>query len=370
MPTTLRLLLLFIALAIILLNGFYIPDIRYDLLNAIPTLAVACIALLIVTLRKRLWIRVLLLVPVTLIGAECALRCLGYQRSLVYERQGELLYTPKPDQDYLEKISLTRSHVNHYGLRGGPVDVQGRTIILCLGDSVTYGYGVDDEHTYPAELQRALDRRFPGRYAVLNAGVDGYPIDFMRQKFLYLWDLGIHPAIVIVSYSFNEGGWLPYLADSDTRTQAAIETRVDAKNRLRSFALYNLTVENWNRTTYNTMKKYAAAERKELSAGEAQALYRQHLQALYDELNAHHVTPIFALFAGYNWATGQFDTTSPFQQEFRKFAEGHSTYPVLSNEALVGASPAVRKPQYFQDQCHMTEGGNEKFAETVANSFK
>src|SRR4029077_3379621 len=148
-----------------------------------------------------------LLLPVLLLAAEFGLRCVSYNRSLLYERQGDLLYTPIPNQEYVEKISLTPSRINNVGLRGDSFDPHsGKAVILCLGDSVTYGYGVDDGHTYPAELQRALDQDFPGHFTVLNGGVDGYPIPFIRQKFLYLWDRGIHPDVVIVGYSFNEGG--------------------------------------------------------------------------------------------------------------------------------------------------------------------
>jgi len=123
---------------------------------------------------------------------EFSLRCFSYQRALLYERQGDLLFTPVPNQKYIEKISLTPSLVNSYGLRGGPVDTtSGRITILCLGDSITYGYGVDDGHTFPAELQKALDAKFPGRYQVLNGGVDAYPMALIQQKFLYLWNQGL-----------------------------------------------------------------------------------------------------------------------------------------------------------------------------------
>src|SRR5262249_22814795 len=151
----------------------------------------------------------------------------------LYERQGDLLYTPIPNQDYLEKISLTESRINEYGLRGSAVDPAGKEIILCVGDSVTYGYGVDDKNTYPAQLQDALDQKFPGRFLVLNGGVDGYPTPFMREKFLYLWNHGIHPALVVVGYSFNEGG-MGRFAYVDEKTKSQFAARVRMKNRLRS----------------------------------------------------------------------------------------------------------------------------------------
>jgi lysophospholipase L1-like esterase len=47
-------------------------------------------------------------------------------------------------------------------------------IILCVGDSHTYGAGVAESAAYPAQLERYLNEVDPeGRYAVLNRGVPG-----------------------------------------------------------------------------------------------------------------------------------------------------------------------------------------------------
>ncbi len=46
--------------------------------------------------------------------------------------------------------------------------------IIILGGSNTYGAAVGDEDTYPAQMQRLLDERNPGRFEVWNAGVCAY----------------------------------------------------------------------------------------------------------------------------------------------------------------------------------------------------
>src|SRR5262245_28184592 len=45
-------------------------------------------------------------------------------------------------------------HQNHWGFRGGPVEhAKGeRTRVLMLGDSFTYGVGVEDDETFSARL--------------------------------------------------------------------------------------------------------------------------------------------------------------------------------------------------------------------------
>src|SRR5215467_7622987 len=213
----------------------------------------------------------------------------SYHRSLVYERHGDLLFTPVPDQEYTEKVSLTHSFINAWGLRGAPVSTAGKQVILALGDSITYGYGVDDEHTYPASLQAVLDQKSPGQYAVLNGGVDAYPVSFERQKFLYLWNRGIHPNVVIVGYSFNEGG-LGHLVYSDQKTKDQFAQRVRMKNSIRSIALYNLVVENWARHDYDKMKKYMVPGTNftNMSEDDVNVLYARQLSEFVNDLRARN----------------------------------------------------------------------------------
>jgi lysophospholipase L1-like esterase len=390
----LQFVLLLFAIAAIMFSRVYVPNIHYDWLNIIPLLASVYVGYALVALSRTCghigyvarclsedssvrkpfgaflfspWLRSMLLVPVLLLVVEFGLRCVSYDRALLYERQGDLLYTPIPSQEYVEKISLTHSRVNNYGLRGGPIDLSGKQIILCLGDSVTYGYGLDDQHTYPAELQKALDRVFPGRFAVLNAGVDAYPTPLMREKFLYLWNQGLHPDVAIVGYSFNEGGLGRLVDGSDAKTKDLFASRVRLKNRVRSIALYNLIVENWARASYNRMKKYMVpgTNSRILPKEYLETRYQQSLQSLYDDLNSRHVKPIFLLFTGYDARTGQYDNQGPFQIKFADFAESHGL-PLLRSDQLLADAQTSGIQKYFQDQCHMNEGGTQKFGQELA----
>ena len=45
-------------------------------------------------------------------------------------------------------------------------------VILCLGDSITAGYGLDPEQSYPALLQKKIDAQ-GGNFKVVNAGQNG-----------------------------------------------------------------------------------------------------------------------------------------------------------------------------------------------------
>jgi lysophospholipase L1-like esterase len=395
--TRTRFYLLIASLLVIIFNRSLIPSIEFDWLNVIPLAATIYVGYCLVALEKTCghmtyvrrclstdpsvpkprgaflfspWLRSVLVLLVAAVSLEFGLRCLSYHRSLVYERQGNLLFTPVPDQDYVEKISLTYSHINSYGLRGGPVDASpGKQMILCLGDSVTYGYGVDDAHTYPALLQAALEREYPGRYVVLNGGVDAYPLAFEDEKFLYLWNRGLHPGVVIVGYSMNEG-WLDHVVDSSEEVKRQFVRRVWLKNHVRSFALYNLVVENWARNYYDRMKgklvpgtNFAALSKEELDDH-----YESRLERMVNHLRSRQVQPIFMSFCSFDRETGRYDSEGPFEKKFADFAHKTGIPMLRSDDVLREDEPAAADlAMYFIDQAHMNERGTGKVAEKLAD---
>ena len=104
----------------------------------------------------------------------------------LYQADKESLYTLRPgiettlhlrapDKAEAPEIPV---HTNSLGFRGEEVPLQkqpGEVRVLCLGDSYTFGWGVIEEHAYPAHLQAALQAGLPGRTVrVINAGTGGY----------------------------------------------------------------------------------------------------------------------------------------------------------------------------------------------------
>lgn len=78
--------------------------------------------------------------------------------------------------------------------------------ILILGDSFTFGTGVNMEETYPKVLESMLNRHIVNedkKYEIINAGVPGYGTE---QEYLYLEDLGKHyrPDLVIIGLTNND----------------------------------------------------------------------------------------------------------------------------------------------------------------------
>ena len=74
--------------------------------------------------------------------------------------------------------------------------------IVCFGDSITAGYGVDPGHSYPDYLQAQLNAR-GFHYQVINEGVSGNTTKDGVERIKDV--LQLHPAVVIVELGGNDG---------------------------------------------------------------------------------------------------------------------------------------------------------------------
>ena len=74
--------------------------------------------------------------------------------------------------------------------------------ILVVGDSHAYGAFVAPERSLPAQLQRLLDERAPGRHSVLNRGVPGMNSAQVRNR-LPVWLSRHAPDLVVVWVGIN-----------------------------------------------------------------------------------------------------------------------------------------------------------------------
>jgi hypothetical protein len=91
----------------------------------------------------------------------------------------ELGWVSRPDTVIEDLYGRGRSvTINAQGFRGKqPIAVEvpgGKLRVICSGDSMTFGYGVDDEETWPARLAQGS----PG-LEVVNMGQGGYGVDQM-----------------------------------------------------------------------------------------------------------------------------------------------------------------------------------------------
>lgn len=127
---------------------------------------------------------------------------------LLYQADPELGFFHVPDQQgWLDDGFAT---INGLGLRGAmPVMPKpaGTFRILAVGDSTTFGWGVNDDETWCAALERQFKEAHPDRRVeVVNAGVVSYDL---KQSARLLGRLAprLQPDVVIVGLFWND---LPY----------------------------------------------------------------------------------------------------------------------------------------------------------------
>ena len=97
------------------------------------------------------------------------------------------LYAPHPELGHVlapnretiitEPEYRITARTNSNGFRGAELSpkTEGTIRIVCFGDWLTFGEGVEDDQTYPILLEAALRRLYPGRdIQVINAGIAQY----------------------------------------------------------------------------------------------------------------------------------------------------------------------------------------------------
>ena len=78
-----------------------------------------------------------------------------------------------------------------------------RRTILAVGDSFTFGMGVGDHQTWPAILERRLNRRDPGSVRIRNGGTVSYGV-FQEMDLFRKRGLRTNPSLVIHGLYWND----------------------------------------------------------------------------------------------------------------------------------------------------------------------
>ncbi len=131
-------------------------------------------------------------------------------------------------------------HINTLGLRGPEIErtpPEGRTRILALGDSMTFGYYLEEDETWPVQLEARL-RAASRDVEVVNAGVGGWSIE-SETRFLEERALALEPDHVVLAFCTNDISELTRTAVYDSQKASVTRGRV-FKRTLYTSALYEL----------------------------------------------------------------------------------------------------------------------------------
>lgn len=204
-------------------------------------------------------------------------------------------------------------------------DKERKPVVLCVGDSCTFGVGVDDHETFASLLQST----FP-RARSLNAGVPGYSA-FQGRVLLDEYQLD-PPEITVISFLFNDGSSWDQLSDLEhARAQRSLANRLIRTSRF-AFLLAQL-------------KPTWATEHRKTRARLTDSEYEMELRSILDRCRELRSQPILLVW--------------PLRAQMHKMAS-ISKQEVVKRIASVHNVPVVDLVPEFRDN-----GGARLFADVV-----
>ena len=146
-----------------------------------------------------------------LLAGEGTLRLCGFGRHLALYFDPEIGYRYLPDQRRATSgetgevmATVTIDALGYRGPAWTAPKRAGERRIACLGDSFTFGWGVEDDETWPHQLQGLLDQRAGGeRWSVMNFAVPGY--NTWNELRTYERVVRAHrPDVVVLGFYLND----------------------------------------------------------------------------------------------------------------------------------------------------------------------
>jgi acyl-CoA thioesterase I len=108
-----------------------------------------------------------------------------------------------------------------------PIDVPSSKTIIALGDSLTLGYGLPDNQSYPAQLMQRL-KSAGYDYTVQNAGVSGDTTAGLLSRLDWTLE-GEKPTLIILSIGSNDAFQGKSVADIEKNIRSIIQ-KIQEKN--------------------------------------------------------------------------------------------------------------------------------------------
>lgn len=249
------------------------------------------------------------------------------------------LYVPDSDLFWMPKVNELTGF-NKFHTRGNPPEKEKKRIrILCLGDSVTYGYKLKTRQSYPYKLGRILG----DKAEVLNSGVCGYTI--VQGARFFNRDLAtLKPDIVLAAFGHNDPQ-IAYVEDINiTQVPNIIWYAHKGLSRLRVFGLI-------------ASRMFKAENEGELIARVSQETYALLSRRLDKAVTASGGKLVFLTFPTYKRDSKTMENPFYMPPQDLTSVDIRQAFEELPQEQINAG---------FYDEIHHTEVGTTKIAEFLA----
>ncbi len=315
-------------------------------------------------------------VPLALL--DCGLRPFVEPKTTLYARDRELGWKLAPGAE--DEYGGVRVRINARGLRGPELDLAkppGSLRILWLGDSVTFGYGVEPvEETFPYRVATRLATRLSRPLETLAAGVGGYApwqerIWLEREGWRYAPDLVVLGFVLndlteplsLVRYGGQGEGW-----------QLARSARGALDRWLSASALATFLREGIARVRFGRDVRLGAWELEAFDVGRLVAdpdaalwerswrITRSSLAGIFAGARQRGVPAVLVIFP-YAFQLEAPERMASVQRRVAAMARAEGV-PVLD---LLPALAARRESALFLDASHLSPAGHAAVAELISD---
>jgi lysophospholipase L1-like esterase len=223
--------------------------------------------------------------------------------------------------------------------------------ILAIGDSCTFGVGVNDGDTWPAQLQALFDHAKTD-VSVINAGVPGYTA-FQGKQWLEKQGLSKNPNIVIATFGFNDFETWASQSDFETARYVRLKRWDILFSRSRLYYGMQLAVQKLIPQNARNQEKPGEPRRARLSAEE----FSQTLLQIKKICDEHQFGLILVIWPYKGQLAGQYGGYQPL---IARVAEQQDV-PLLNLVEVFGQITQ----ELFVDSVHANQAGNR----VVANAL-
>jgi lysophospholipase L1-like esterase len=316
-------------------------------------------------------------IVLSLLGtAECVLRVVGISPpvepriilrlmdtdiTLPFIRADEdVFWSPQPG--YRGEFMGESVTINSLGLRGpevAPAQRAGGRRIACFGDSITFGYGVGDEETYPHFLGAELAGQ---GVEVVNAGVTGFTshqvVGFLRRV-----APRVQPDVATFCIGWNDGNRRPVDDREYARRLRMVGSLEGTLDRL--YLYRSMKTAYLRAAALRGIDTEQGAERKGYRVTLPQ--YRENLEAIVRECRQKGIRPVFVALPRRKKA-GEPTPEAPYAAALEQAGRDLGVAVLDTGDLGLRTRLGSNEP-LFIDALHLSPEGNRLMASLLARQL-